>query len=100
VDRERGEEVDGLVRPDPVVGLSEPFHLLDKGLGVGDLLAVKVLVFEAAVEPLDDAVGLRGVVPGADVAQLRVRADEPKEIRGLVGGSVEFPTGVKPRSAS
>lgn len=44
MDSHRGEEVQRLVRSDPVVEVTEALHLFGEHLGIGDLLAVEVLV--------------------------------------------------------
>jgi hypothetical protein len=65
-----------LVGSDGVVDLAEPVDFDGEGVAVVDGSAVEVLVLEGAEEPLDDAVGLRALDSGADVAQQRVFAGE------------------------
>jgi hypothetical protein len=54
----------------------EPVDFDGTGVAVVDGSAVDVLVLEGAEEPLDDAVDLRALDSGADVAQQRVFAGE------------------------
>jgi hypothetical protein len=61
--------VECLVGSDGVVDLGEPVDFDGEGVAVVDGSAVEVLVLEGAEEPLDDAVGLRALDSGADVAQ-------------------------------
>jgi hypothetical protein len=60
-----------LVGSDGVVDLAEPVDFDGEGVAVLDGSAVEVLVLEGTEEPFDDAVGLRALDSGADVAQQR-----------------------------
>ena len=71
------------MRADRVVDVPVAFDLIDERLPVGDLEPVQVLVLDRLVEPLDDTVGLRRVVAGADMSQLGAGRDEPCEVRRL-----------------
>jgi len=64
-----GAVAEGLVGSDGVVDLSEAGDFDGERAGVIDRAAEQVLVFQGAEEALDDAVGLRGLDAGADVAQ-------------------------------
>lgn len=76
------------MRADGVVDIEVVVDVLGEFLAVGDLVAVQVLVFQRLVEPLDDAVGLRRVVPGPDVDQFGALADECGEVGALVASAV------------
>ena len=56
--------VAGLVGSDRVVFVGEGGDALGEVDAVGDVLAVEALVFEGLEPALDDAVGVRGAVPG------------------------------------
>src|SRR6266540_5451305 len=60
---------DGLVGSDGVIDLAEAADFDGEGAGVVDRAAEQMLVFQGAEEPFDDAVGLRALDTGADVAQ-------------------------------
>ena len=54
----------------------------------GDVVSVETLVFERLDPALDDAVGVRGAVAGADVAQVRSGGEPAGDCDGLHGGAV------------
>lgn len=72
------------MRPDRVAEGEEFLNVLDQVLPVGDLVPVEMFVLQRLVEPLDDAVGLRGVVAGSDVDEFGPGRDELGEGRALV----------------
>jgi hypothetical protein len=76
------------VRPDGVVGLEVRVDEFGEFLAIGDLVAVEMLALQRLVESLDDAVGLRCVVAGADVGELGALSDEGGEVGALVAGAV------------
>jgi hypothetical protein len=71
-----GAVVEGLVGSGWCCRSGEPVDFDGAGVAVVDGSAVEVLVLEGAEEPLDDAVDLRALDSGADVAQQRVFAGE------------------------
>ena len=63
--------VEGLVGAHGVVFVGEGGDVLGEVDAVGDVLAVEALVFEGLEPALDDAVGVRGAVPGPHVGEVR-----------------------------
>ena len=61
-----------LVGSDGVVELAEAIDLDGEHVAVADGGAVEVFIFQGAEEPFDDAVGLRALDAGPDVAQQRI----------------------------
>ena len=86
-----GAVVEGLVGSDGVVDLAEPVDFDGEGVAVVDGSEVEVLALEGAEEPLDDAVGLRALDSGADVAQQRVFAGESTREAELASGGYSEP---------
>jgi hypothetical protein len=76
------------LRSDRVVEVAVRLRLVDERDDVGNLELVEVLVLEALVEPLDDAVGLGRAVAGPDVGQFGPTRDEAQEVSALVGLAV------------
>ena len=76
------------MRADLVVQPAERLGFVGQGDGIGDLEAEQVLVLDRAVEPFDDAVGLRRVMAGSDVGELGSPCDEASEVGALVGRAV------------
>lgn len=89
---QRHPEVERLVGTPGVVELAEGIDLGRQLEDVADLDAVQVLVLEGAEEALDDAVGLRGVVSGADVAEFGSGVEEAEPLGALVGGPLSLTT--------
>jgi hypothetical protein len=83
------------MRTDGVVDRQVVFHLPGQDQAVADLVPVQLLVLDRLVEPLNDTVGLRGLVPSADVPQLGSAGDEAGEPDRPVGRAVEFLIAVK-----
>ena len=84
----RAGPADRLVRPLVVVDALVAGDVLGERGTVVDLVQVQVLVLERLIPALDHAVGLRRAVPGADVLELRARADVAREAAGAETGAI------------